>query len=277
MWQQLVLSSPELHMLLYLTWQSAYLCYQEDSDAAEPDKAVAALMFCCHLNIARHWQSCKEHFLKLSLVRIREVAKAVRMCKVQSVIVAPNIEQIESEGGLDDLLASILQQADQADIPVVFALSRKKLGQVRVGVLAVATGLWVSLLAESWSGPQVSILAWDLVKAAYAHTANYRACQTTCPHEHVHQVWLKRVLVNFSLITAGYSKRQSILQDAATFKNLFMLPPYSRFASSCAGVWLPQKDECHCNTGCIRRRGALPPDAAAGSRGPPGVATAPLA
>ena len=60
----------------------------------------------------------------------REVAKAVRLRKVRTVIVAPNIEQIESEGGLDDLLASILAQAQQTQIPVVFALSRKKLGQV---------------------------------------------------------------------------------------------------------------------------------------------------
>lgn len=52
------------------------------------------------------------------------------MRKVQTVIVAPNIEQIESEGGLDDLLASILAQAEQSRTPVVFALSRKKLGQV---------------------------------------------------------------------------------------------------------------------------------------------------
>ena len=46
---------------------------------------------------------------------------------------APNIEQIETEGGLDDLLAAILEQAEQAGIPVVFALSRKKLGQVCTG------------------------------------------------------------------------------------------------------------------------------------------------
>ena len=60
----------------------------------------------------------------------REVAKGVKLRRVQTVIVAPNIEQIEAEGGLDDLLASILAQAQEAGIPVVFALSRKKLGQV---------------------------------------------------------------------------------------------------------------------------------------------------
>ena len=60
----------------------------------------------------------------------REVAKGVKMRRVRTVILAPNIEQIETEGGLDDLLASILQQTEAAGIPMVFALSRKKLGQV---------------------------------------------------------------------------------------------------------------------------------------------------
>ena len=60
----------------------------------------------------------------------REVAKAVRLRKACTVVVAPNIEQIEAEGGLDDLLTSILAQAEAASIPIVFALSRKKLGQV---------------------------------------------------------------------------------------------------------------------------------------------------
>lgn len=62
---------------------------------------------------------------------IVQVSKAVKLRKAKTVIVTPNIEQIETEGGLDDLLASILQQAEELDTPVVFALSRKKLGQVR--------------------------------------------------------------------------------------------------------------------------------------------------
>ncbi len=70
----------------------------------------------------------------------REVAKAVKLRKAKTVVVAPNIEQIESEGGLDDLLGSILKQAEDFGLPVVFALSRKKMGQVwvspRAGCLA---------------------------------------------------------------------------------------------------------------------------------------------
>ncbi|DBA75326.1 TPA: Selenocysteine insertion sequence-binding protein 2 [Trebouxia sp. C0004] len=61
---------------------------------------------------------------------LREVAKAVKLRKAKTVVVAPNIEQIESEGGLDDLLGSILKQAEENGLPVVFALSRKKMGQV---------------------------------------------------------------------------------------------------------------------------------------------------
>ena len=60
----------------------------------------------------------------------REVAKAVRLRKARAVVVAPNIEQVEMEGGLDHLLAAILSQAAAHGIVVVFALSRKKLGQV---------------------------------------------------------------------------------------------------------------------------------------------------
>lgn len=43
---------------------------------------------------------------------------------------APNIEQDEDEGRLDGLLASLLGQAEAYGIPIVYALSRKKLGQV---------------------------------------------------------------------------------------------------------------------------------------------------
>ena len=66
----------------------------------------------------------------------REVAKAVKLRKAKTVVVAPNIEQIESEGGLDDLLTAILNSAEESGLPVVFALSRKKMGQVSTTVLS---------------------------------------------------------------------------------------------------------------------------------------------
>ena len=54
----------------------------------------------------------------------------MRSRKACSVVMAPNIEQDEDEGRLDGLLASLLGQAEAYGIPVVYALSRKKLGQV---------------------------------------------------------------------------------------------------------------------------------------------------
>lgn len=54
----------------------------------------------------------------------------MRLSKAKAIIVAPNIEQADEEGSLDEQLAEILNTARGADIPVIFALSRKKLGQV---------------------------------------------------------------------------------------------------------------------------------------------------
>ena len=65
----------------------------------------------------------------------REVAKAVRSRKACAVIMAPNIEQDEDEGRLDGLLAGLLGQAASYGIPVVYALSRKKLGLVRLPLI----------------------------------------------------------------------------------------------------------------------------------------------
>ena len=76
----------------------------------------------------------------------REVAKAVKLRKAKTVVVAPNIEQIESEGGLDDLLGSILKQADEFGLPVVFALSRKKMGQVSSLSFCQCALVWESVL-----------------------------------------------------------------------------------------------------------------------------------
>jgi len=81
-----------------------------------------------------------------------QVAKAIRLGKAKTIIVTPNIEKVEAEGGLDDLLTSILEQAQQTHCPIVFALSRKKLGQVSFALLLglpTAAGLSSSRLLPS--------------------------------------------------------------------------------------------------------------------------------
>jgi selenocysteine insertion sequence-binding protein 2 len=61
---------------------------------------------------------------------LREVRKAVRAGKARSVVLAPNIEPCEAEGGLDDTISAILGACTEAGVPVVFALSRKRLGEI---------------------------------------------------------------------------------------------------------------------------------------------------
>ena len=69
----------------------------------------------------------------------REVAKWVRVGKARAVVVAPNIEPAEGEAGLSSLLGAILGDASARGIPVVFALSRKRMGQV--GLLSAPQGV----------------------------------------------------------------------------------------------------------------------------------------
>jgi selenocysteine insertion sequence-binding protein 2 len=58
------------------------------------------------------------------------VCKAIKAGKAVAVPLAPNIEQNEAEGGLNDSVQDIITACSASDIPVVFALSRKKLGEV---------------------------------------------------------------------------------------------------------------------------------------------------
>ncbi|GBG61770.1 hypothetical protein CBR_g23730 [Chara braunii] len=76
------------------------------------------------------------------VIGFREAAIAVKLKRAKAVIVSPNIEEITSEGGLDCKLASILEQAASHEIPVVFALTRGKIGKVfgkrvRMSIVAI--------------------------------------------------------------------------------------------------------------------------------------------
>ena len=91
-------------------------------------------------------------------MRRREVEKAVRARKACSVIMAPNIDQDEEESRLDGLLDKLLRQAGEFGIPVIHALTRKKLGQARLkpktlGLpLGICAGLRVLLCWQAEPG-----------------------------------------------------------------------------------------------------------------------------
>jgi ribosomal protein L7Ae-like RNA K-turn-binding protein len=61
---------------------------------------------------------------------LREVRKAIKGGKAKAVLLAPNIEQVEAEGGLNESVGAILEACGTSGVPAVFALSRKKMGEV---------------------------------------------------------------------------------------------------------------------------------------------------
>ncbi|XP_054583054.1 selenocysteine insertion sequence-binding protein 2 isoform X8 [Eptesicus fuscus] len=60
---------------------------------------------------------------------LREVLKHLKLRKLKCVIISPNCEKIQSKGGLDDTLHTIIGYACEQNIPFVFALNRKALGR----------------------------------------------------------------------------------------------------------------------------------------------------
>ena len=75
-------------------------------------------------------------------VGLREVYRGVRSRKVKCVIVAPNIEEGFHKGGINDRVSAILEgckattdeHGEELDeVPVVFALNRRKLGYLAIG------------------------------------------------------------------------------------------------------------------------------------------------
>ncbi|XP_026787274.3 selenocysteine insertion sequence-binding protein 2 isoform X1 [Pangasianodon hypophthalmus] len=60
---------------------------------------------------------------------LREVLKHLKLRKVKCVIISPNCERVQSKGGLDEALHTIIDTCLEQGVPFVFALSRKALGR----------------------------------------------------------------------------------------------------------------------------------------------------
>ncbi|XP_066510152.1 selenocysteine insertion sequence-binding protein 2-like isoform X1 [Hoplias malabaricus] len=60
---------------------------------------------------------------------LREVLKHLKLRKIKCVIISPNCERVQSKGGLDEALHTIIDTCREQSIPFVFALSRKSLGR----------------------------------------------------------------------------------------------------------------------------------------------------
>lgn len=62
------------------------------------------------------------------VVGLKEVARYVRQGKVKCVIVAPDIEDSTADGAVSDRIRDIMRSAYEQDVPVVYALSRSRIG-----------------------------------------------------------------------------------------------------------------------------------------------------
>lgn len=111
----------------------------------------------------------KKH--KRYVVGIREVDRALKRSKLKMIVIAPNIEKCTSENGLDDLVEDLVECAVEHDVPVVWALSRNRMGkalgksmrQSMVGILSAEgahkefkeIGKMVVKLQEDWVAKQL--------------------------------------------------------------------------------------------------------------------------
>lgn len=74
------------------------------------------------------------------VIGLKEVARRTKQNKVECLIVAPDIEEDNNKGGLDDRMRELLALAYQNNTPVIFALSRARLGK------ALGKSLHISVL-----------------------------------------------------------------------------------------------------------------------------------
>ncbi|XP_074661442.1 uncharacterized protein LOC141914067 [Tubulanus polymorphus] len=60
---------------------------------------------------------------------LREVTKHLKLRRIKAVIISPNLERIQSKGGLDEALNNIINMCQEQNVPFVFALGRRALGR----------------------------------------------------------------------------------------------------------------------------------------------------
>lgn len=69
---------------------------------------------------------------------LREVTKHLKLKKIKCVIISPNLEKIQSKGGLDEALNNILTMCQDQNVPFVFALGRRALGRACAKLVPVS-------------------------------------------------------------------------------------------------------------------------------------------
>ena len=116
---------------------------------------------------------------------MREVLKHLKSRRVKCLIVAPNMDRIQSEGGIDDVIGQILSLAEEQGIPIIFAMSRRRLALTlkkthKVGCVGVFRyeGAEVSGCHDYYS-LIINVLSYSVL--SYLHLTPILLSHT-CPH-----------------------------------------------------------------------------------------------
>lgn len=67
--------------------------------------------------------------MKRYCIGFNEIRRAIERNKLKGLIVAPNIQESEVEGSLDDVVMNSVEKCRAKEIPIIFALSRTRLGK----------------------------------------------------------------------------------------------------------------------------------------------------
>ncbi|CAL1533082.1 unnamed protein product [Lymnaea stagnalis] len=101
---------------------------------------------------------------------LREVTKHLKLKKIKCVVISPNLEKIQSKGGLDEALNNLLNMCQEQTVPFVFALGRRVMGRACAKLVPVSVvGIFKYEGCESKYHSLISLTA--AARAAYDEMA----------------------------------------------------------------------------------------------------------
>lgn len=115
---------PKIHSRRFREYCSQVLSKEVDSCVTELLKELVRFQDRLYLK-----DPVKAKTKRRLVMGLREVLKHLKLKKLKCIIISPNCEKIQSKGGLDDTLQTIISCAIEQNVPFVFALNRKALGR----------------------------------------------------------------------------------------------------------------------------------------------------
>ncbi|XP_053558370.1 selenocysteine insertion sequence-binding protein 2 isoform X2 [Bombina bombina] len=115
---------PKIHSRRFREYCSQVLSKEVDSCATDLLKELVRFQDRLYMK-----DPIKAKTKRRLVMGLREVLKHLKLRRLKCIIISPNCEKIQSKGGLDDTLQTIIGCACEQNVPFVFALNRKALGR----------------------------------------------------------------------------------------------------------------------------------------------------